>query len=135
MKKGTYFLLSLASFILCLLQWSPWAPWPVPQEDPVARETALAEVPATEAPAQGAKADTPKVPAAEEAAGKKPSGGEEAKKAPWKPAFAYLGADTHWLGIEQHFWTSFLAGFAITFLAAAVFSADDEEDDEDDEDF
>ena len=63
--------------------------------------------------------------------------------APWpavkeggaKPNFSYLGADVHWLGLEQHFWTSILAGFTLTFLAAAVFSGEEDEDDEDDEDF
>ncbi len=28
MKKGTFFILSIVSFLIFLLQWSPWADWP-----------------------------------------------------------------------------------------------------------
>ena len=40
----------------------------------------------------------------------------------WKPVFEYLGFvnKVDYLTIPQHFWTSILAGFAITFFASAV---------------
>ncbi len=88
MKKGTFFILSIVSFLLFLLQWSPWADWP------------------REAGSEGAK-----------------------------PVFSYLGLNVHWFGIEQHFWTTVLAGFSMTFLAAAVFLGEDDDEDDDDEDF
>ena len=88
MKKGTFFILSIVSFLLFLLQWSPWADWP--------REAGL----------EGAK-----------------------------PVFSYLGLNGHWFGLEQHFWTTAFASFAVTFLAAAVFLGEDDDEDEDDEDF
>ena len=136
MKKGTYYILSISSFILCLVQWSPWAPWPVKEEAPVVQETVAAESPAGEAPDAQAKSDTPEAPATGEAAEKTPAGKEEKKKTPWKPVLVYLGLGVHWFGIEQHFWISILASCAITFLAAAVFlGEDDDDDDEDDEDF
>ncbi len=40
----------------------------------------------------------------------------------WKPVFEYLGFvnKVDYLSIPQHFWTSILAGFAITFFASAA---------------
>ena len=136
MKKGTYYILSISSFILCLVQWSPWAPWPVKEKEdaPVVQETAAAESPAGEAPEAQAKPATPEAPATDGAAEKTPAGKEEKKKATWKPILVYLGLGVHWFGIEQYFWTSILAGCAITFLAAAVFLGEDDDDDDDDDD-
>ena len=70
MGKFLFYFLSLFSFVLFLLQWSPWA---------------------------DAERD-------------------------WKPVFEYLGFvnKVDYLTIPQHFWTSILAGFAITFFASAV---------------
>ena len=136
MQKGTYYILSISSFILCLVQWSPWAPWPAREDAPVAQETTAGELPAGEAPDGAAEGDTPEAPATEEAAEKTPPAKEEKKKAPWKPILVYLGVGVHWFGIEQHFWTTILAGCALTFLAAAVFLGEDDGDaDADDEDF
>ena len=49
------------------------------------------------------------------------------------PMFGLLeGLDNkvHHFGLEQHFWTSILAGFTITFLASAVFCGEGEAEEE-----
>ena len=49
------------------------------------------------------------------------------------PMFGLLeGLDNkvHHFSIEQHFWTSILAGFTITFLASAVFCGEGEAEEE-----
>ena len=51
----------------------------------------------------------------------------------WAPMFGLLeGLDNkvHHFSIEQHFWTSILAGFTITFLASAVFCGEGEAEEE-----
>ncbi len=51
----------------------------------------------------------------------------------WPPMFGLLeGLDNkvHHFSIEQHFWTSILAGFTITFLASAVFFGEGEAEEE-----
>ena len=50
----------------------------------------------------------------------------------WKPVFEYIGFlnKVDYLTIPQHFWTSILAGFAITFFASAVAHGDHDIDEE-----
>ena len=51
----------------------------------------------------------------------------------WPPMFGLLEGlenKVHHFSIEQHFWTSILAGFSITFLASAVFCGEGEAEEE-----
>ena len=51
----------------------------------------------------------------------------------WPPMFGLLEGlenKVHHFSIEQHFWTSILAGFTITFLASAVFFGEGEAEEE-----